>query len=251
MDIHEEEEIKKEFQLERVVLFSDAVFAIIITIMVLEMKVPEGLRHADGERLKEVFLHLLPKFGGYILSFFIVGAFWLKHLKLFSYLKDYTVALIVHNLVFLFFISLFPFAVSIMTETISPRNLNGLYIYFSITMFALLSQTMLAGYLVRNAAQLCINPHDIEKNLQWKAHRLTFIAVPLLLIYMVVAFIVDIPPQTFSYVFIIWAALLAFVRKKYYPNTQKADKRPVLVRLFTKKAGRIKHSHKPIETKPE
>jgi uncharacterized membrane protein len=128
MDIKEEEEIKKEFQLERVVLFSDAVFAIIITIMVLELKVPEGLRHASHEKVQEAFIELIPKLVAYIFAFFITGMFWAKHLKLFSYLKDYTKQLIVYNLIFLFFITLFPFGVSVMAETLSPKNYEGFYV---------------------------------------------------------------------------------------------------------------------------
>jgi uncharacterized membrane protein len=101
MDIKEGDEIKKEFQLERVILFSDAVFAIIITIMVLEIKLPEGLRHAGSEKIREAFIELIPKLGGYITAFFFVtGMFWSKHLKLFSFLKDYTTTLITYNLIF-------------------------------------------------------------------------------------------------------------------------------------------------------
>lgn len=75
MDIKEEQDIKREFQLERVILFSDAVFAIIITIMVLEIKLPEGMRHASAEKLEESFIELLPKLAAYIFAFFITGMF--------------------------------------------------------------------------------------------------------------------------------------------------------------------------------
>jgi len=61
MNKTEEQEIKKEFQLERVILFSDAVFAIIITIMILDIRLPEGIKEADAIHLKKAFLGLIPK----------------------------------------------------------------------------------------------------------------------------------------------------------------------------------------------
>lgn len=82
MDVHEEEEIKKEFQLERVILFSDAVFAIIITIMVIDIKLPENLKTGSVKHFQEAFYELIPKLLAYGLSFFIVAAFWIRHLKL-------------------------------------------------------------------------------------------------------------------------------------------------------------------------
>ena len=232
MDIKEREEIKREFQLERMILFSDAVFAIIITIMVLEMKVPEGIKQAGKEELNEMVIDLLRKFAGYIISYFIVGAFWIKHLKIFSYLKDYTSKLIVYNLLFLFFISLFPFAAAILTETFSPRSLNGLYLYFSVVMSALFTQTLLSGYLVNNANELCINSQSIEKAMEWKSQRLNYIALPLMVLFMAIAYIMDIQANIFTYVFIAWVAILTFVRKRYYPDTDNINEEPLIAKLF-------------------
>ncbi|QHS56781.1 DUF1211 domain-containing protein [Mucilaginibacter sp. 14171R-50] len=230
MDIKEEEEIKKEFQLERVVLFSDAVFAIIITIMVIEIKLPEGLRHQSHEKVREAFIELLPKFAGYISAFFLVAVFWTKHLRIFSYLKDYTKQLIIFNLIFLFFISLFPFGVSLMTETISPKNFEGLFIYIGIVMLASMTQTLLIWYLIRNAKTLCIRPAEIERNLEWKAQRFNFIAIPVLLLYVAVITANHYGPNAYTVGFIIWAAVVSLVRKKFYPK-QNTDG-PMLARLF-------------------
>lgn len=231
MNTNEEQEIRKEFQLERVVLFSDAVFAIIITIMVLELRLPEGLRHASLERVKEALMELLPKFGGYILSFFLVGMFWTKHLKIFSYLKDYTKALIVYNLLFLFAISLFPFAVTLMTETVGPHNLYGLIIYFSIVMLSSLTQTLLVGYLVNNAQQLCYKPDEIGHNLQWKSQRLNYIAIPTLYAFLITCILLELGPNAITVACMIWAIVIVVIRKRYYP-TPPSEGGPILARLF-------------------
>jgi uncharacterized membrane protein len=231
MNVNEGEEIKKEFQLERVILFSDAVFAIIITIMVLEMKMPEGLRHANAEKVKEAFMELLPKFGGYVISFLIVGVFWSKHLKIFSFIKDYTNQLIALNLLFLFSISLFPFAVSLMTETLGPHSLYGLAVYFGIVMFCSLTQTLLVHYLIINANELCIMPADIRKNLQWKSQRFTYIAVPAFYALIIAAIVLDLNVNVITTISAVWAITLAVIRKKYYPAA-KVEDGPILARLF-------------------
>ncbi|RYU91579.1 DUF1211 domain-containing protein [Mucilaginibacter terrigena] len=230
MNIKEEEGIKREFQLERVILFSDAVFAIIITIMVLEIKLPEGLRHAGSEKIREAFLELIPKLLGYITAFFFVGMFWSKHLKLFSYLKDYTNTLIVYNLIFLFFISLFPFAVSIMTGTLSPSNPTGLMVYFFVIGFSMLSQTLLAGYLVRNAQSICYNSNEIEKNLQWKAQRINFVLLPLLFIYLGICLYMNVRPEVYGIGFVLWGLTLTRLRRKYYKG--ESGDVPLIARLF-------------------
>ena len=231
MDVNEKEEIKREFQLERMILFSDAVFAIIITIMVLEIKLPEGLRHASNEAVKEAFLEVLPKFGGYAISFAIVSIFWSKHLELFSYLKDYTKKLIAFNMVFLFFISLFPFSISLLTGALNVGNAYGFVFYFFVILMALFTQTLLIGYLVRNAQALCINPAEIERNLQWKAQRLNLFTIPILFLYVIIGFFSGINPIMFSYGIIAWGLSQAVIRKKLYPKEPTLGE-PLLARLF-------------------
>ena len=232
MNIHEEEEIKKEFQLERVILFSDAVFAIIITIMVLEIKLPEGLRHASPDKIKEAFLELVPKLGSYIAAFFITGVFWSRHLKIFSYLKDYDRGIIILNLLFLFFVSLFPFGVSLMTGTLSPKNIYfSLLPYMVILMMALFTQTLLIGYLIRKRLTLCFNPGLIAEKFKWKVQRLNFITLPLLITYVIIAGINHLNPQWISYGFMLWFISMVILRKRLYPNSVSDE--PMIKRIFS------------------
>ncbi|MBD0277186.1 MAG: DUF1211 domain-containing protein [Flavisolibacter sp.] len=108
-------EIKKEFQLERLILFSDAVFAIAITLLVIEIKIPdkESLKAnggiSDAALLKELE-HLIPKFIGFIISFLLIGLYWTVHHRMFGFVINYDRKLVVLNLVFLFFIALMPFS---------------------------------------------------------------------------------------------------------------------------------------------
>ena len=89
----------------RLEAFSDGVIAIIITIMVLELKVPE--HHANG---LEDLRGLLPVFLSYVLSFIYVGIYWNNHHHMFHSTKHVTGGILWANLHLLFWLSLFPFA---------------------------------------------------------------------------------------------------------------------------------------------
>ncbi|TBX70190.1 DUF1211 domain-containing protein [Flavobacterium silvisoli] len=86
----------------RLEAFSDGVLAIIITIMVLELKVPEGM---DFNSLKP----LLPKFLSYLLSFIYVGIYWNNHHHMLHTVKHVNGKILWANLHLLFWLSLIPF----------------------------------------------------------------------------------------------------------------------------------------------
>ncbi len=149
------DEIKKEFQIERMILFSDAVFAIVITLMAIEIKIPESEVKITAESLPKILLHLMPVLLAYIVSFMFIGSIWYQHLSIFSLIKDYDKGLVVRNLVLLFFIGLFPFAASLITRT-HGQSLS-LFIYVGIIMLCILAQYILYHYIVVKRPQLRIN----------------------------------------------------------------------------------------------
>ena len=93
----------------RLEAFSDGVIAIIITIMVLELKVP------DGEDLATLF-PLWPVFVSYILSFLLVGIYWNNHHHLMHTVKQVSAGILWGNLYLLFWLSLIPFSTGWMGE---------------------------------------------------------------------------------------------------------------------------------------
>ena len=86
----------------RLEAFSDGVLAIIITIMVLELRVPRGVELS-------VLLPLLPVFGSYVLSFVYVGIYWNNHHHLLQSAHKVSGGVLWANLHLLFWLSLFPF----------------------------------------------------------------------------------------------------------------------------------------------
>lgn len=103
-------EHKRKFQLDRLVFFSDAVFAIALTLLVLEIKIPEIPKETvTNALLNESLNELAPKIAGFIVSFCIIGLYWFKHHTLFGYVTGYDNRLIWLNMLYLFTIAIMPF----------------------------------------------------------------------------------------------------------------------------------------------
>jgi uncharacterized membrane protein len=99
---------RTEFQLERIILFSDAVFAIAITLLIIEIKVPELHHRTEHEALVSL-LRLIPKFVGFFIGFFVIATYWAAHHRIFRFVQRYNDGLIWLNIFFLLSIVLMPF----------------------------------------------------------------------------------------------------------------------------------------------
>ena len=124
----------------RLEAFSDGVLAIIITIMVLEMKVPHG---SDLAALKPV----LPVFLSYVLSFVYVGIYWNNHHHLLKAVRRVNGAMMWANLHLLFWLSLFPFVTGWMGEnhlTPTPTVLYGIILLLAGIAYKVLQNTIVA-----------------------------------------------------------------------------------------------------------
>jgi uncharacterized membrane protein len=123
----------------RLEAFSDGVIAIIITIMVLELKVPH-LATADA------LLPLLPVFLSYVLSFVYVGIYWNNHHHMLHASTKVSGAVLWANLHFLFWLSLFPFATGWMGENhfaSLPSALYGGVLLMAAVAYWLLQQSII------------------------------------------------------------------------------------------------------------
>lgn len=111
---------------ERIEAFSDGVFAILITLLILEVKVPP----LEGESLRAVFLALVsigPKLFSFAFSFFSLFIFWVNHHHFFYRLKHADWPLLWHNGSLLFFLTLLPFATAFMGEDPTIPGVIALY----------------------------------------------------------------------------------------------------------------------------
>jgi TMEM175 potassium channel family protein len=124
----------------RLEAFSDGVLAIIITIMVLEMKVPPG---SDLAALKDV----LPVFLTYVLSFIYLGIYWNNHHHLLKACRRINGGIMWANLHLLFWLSLFPFVTGWMGEnhfTAVPSALYGAVLLLAAVAYYILQSLIVA-----------------------------------------------------------------------------------------------------------
>ena len=118
----------------RLEAFSDGVIAIIITIMVLEMKVPHGADLAALRPLTTVFL-------SYVLSFLYIGIYWNNHHHMLHAAKRVSGGVLWANLHLLFWLSLFPFVTHWIGE--NPFASTPAAIYGVVLLMAAVSYTLL------------------------------------------------------------------------------------------------------------
>ena len=126
---------------ERLTAFTDGVVAIIITIMVLELKVPHGITLAS-------LAPVLPVFLGYVLSFIYVGIYWNNHHHLLTLASTVTGPILWANLHLLFWLSMVPFATAWMGE--NPLSTAPVALYGGVLIMNALAFTVLMTLLIRH-----------------------------------------------------------------------------------------------------
>ena len=99
-------------ELDRLIFFSDAVFAIVMTLLILDIRVPE----VAAEKVPGLVIELWPKIFSYVLSFLVIGLYWIGHRQTFRYVQSYDRTLLWLNLVFLLSISFIPFPTDLLGE---------------------------------------------------------------------------------------------------------------------------------------
>ena len=99
--------------IDRLNNFSDAVFAVAITLLILTLDVPQV---PDPKQLPSALNDLWPKFQGFIISFVIIGAFWISHHVIFNFIERHRPGLLWLNLLFLMGIVILPFSTDLMSE---------------------------------------------------------------------------------------------------------------------------------------
>ena len=135
--------------LERLVFFSDAVFAIAITLLVIEIEIPNLPKGAPAADYGHELNMLIPSFAGFFMSFAVIAGFWAAHHSAFSFVSRYSKRMLPGNLLLLGLIALMPWVTGFLS-----RNLNELVptaVYFGVfSVTALLNLRLV--FLATNAA---------------------------------------------------------------------------------------------------
>ncbi len=132
--------------LERLMFFSDAVFAIAITILILDIRLPSGVGTADSNQLLSMLLSLSNKYLGYFISFWVIGIYWMNHHRKFLIVRRFDYMLLSLNLLLLMVIAFIPFPTSVVSENASR---TATIFYASVMALGGLALTVLWLYIMR------------------------------------------------------------------------------------------------------
>lgn len=136
------EDNNSKLQLERILFFSDAVIAIAMTLLIIEIKAPHIHGNSNAELIENIN-ELIPKFVSFFISFFVIAIYWKAHHHLFGYVKKYTDKLIWINILFLLSIVIMPFSSAFYSENF---HLNIPYAVYCTNIFV---TGMLNCWLIR------------------------------------------------------------------------------------------------------
>jgi uncharacterized membrane protein len=179
-------ELKKEFQLERMILFSDAVFAIAITLLAIELKVPAIVTDITDHKLAESLNEMIPKFIGFLISFLIIGQYWTTHHRLFGFVVNYNLRLMWLNLFFLLAVVLMPFTSAFYSEYISHFLITPAILYIGNICFLGFMNYLLWRYVS--------NPkHELSEGLPKPVatyYSMRAIAVPIIFLLMALVYLI-------------------------------------------------------------
>jgi len=133
-----------ETGLERIIFFSDAVFAIAITLLALEIRLPSLPAQATNAQLLAALGALGPRYLSYAISFLVIGLLWLGHHRAFRHVHQYSNRLIFLNILFLLVIGFLPFPTAVIGEF---GNAVGTIFYAAAMAAAGLLLALLGRYL--------------------------------------------------------------------------------------------------------
>lgn len=162
----------------RIEAFSDGVVAIIITVMVFDLEIPEMAAGFSDAKVWSALRGLLPKLAAYTLSYVILAIMWINHHAMFDKIPHSTPALVWYNALLLFAMSLIPLPTTFLAS--QPLLPQAVMFYGAVMSFNSISFLLLRRYVELKAGMVQYNQI---------VHRSNFISVMLYLLSMPLAFV--------------------------------------------------------------
>jgi uncharacterized membrane protein len=201
---------------DRVLAFSDGVFAIIITILVLELKVPDL---GSGQSLRASLAEMRPTMVAFVISFLLVGMYWSLHRNMFSEVRHVDTRVVWLNLLFLLPTSMIPFAASVVGEY--EYNATALHLYGTVLILATLTRTALYWYLVRHPGLLW------EPTLRQSRRLGGLIAIGPAVVYLIAMAVADVIPTLSLIIYfvlpLLYLGVVAFLKSDPRTKVAAAD----------------------------
>jgi uncharacterized membrane protein len=157
---------------ERVVFFSDAVFAIVITLLVLPLTAEIELPESTTDLAHQV-LELWPKVVSFVVSFLVIGQFWIAHHRMFGALAGYDTGLIWLNLICLLTVSFMPFPTALLGAYSSDTDQLPVVLYAVSMTVTSLALTVMWQYAMRRGLLV----DDLHPAMQREVTRRSFVTL--------------------------------------------------------------------------
>ena len=136
--------------LDRLLAFSDGIFAFAITLLILNLVLPAS---ATKSEIPQALMQLWPKFMAFLISFLVIGLYWIIHVRQLRVICKYNTGLLWFNLIFLMFIVLIPFSTGVLSDFFGTA---GVALYAANLAGAGYMATLLWIYAVRSKL---VDPH--------------------------------------------------------------------------------------------
>ena len=197
-------------ELDRIVTFSDGVFAIAITLLVLNIETPEIPANLIAEELPGRLLDLWPKFLSYVISFLIILTYWIAHHSIFSAIRGYDRKLIWLNSLFLMCVAFLPFPASLFGEYGDQPLVVAIY----AGSLAITRLLLTAVWWYASSGRRLVD-RDLDANMI-KAYRLRGLAIPFIFLLSIFISFLSVSAAVYSWVLLIVVDFVLFrVLRRY------------------------------------
>jgi uncharacterized membrane protein len=203
--------IQTKIRLEHLITFGDAIFAFSITFMAVSIEIPNLSETLSQTQVLQTLINELgTRFAIYVISFFVIGAYWVSYHQVFNHIVDSHAIIVWLSLVFLFFITLIPFAVNLQVDYNSYHIIFILYAL--VLIMAGLSLTSIWLHAQKKRLTDKTLSHKEMKNILLES-----LLLPSVFAISVLISIIDLQLAYYFWIAIIPAKII--IRKKYREQT--------------------------------
>ncbi len=196
---------------DRIVVLSDGVFAIAMTLLILDIRLPVGLPHA---KFQDALVLLIPNFISYVISFIMIGTYWGVHRRIIHYLKCIDASFIRLNLLFLFFVTALPIPTTFAFQQLYDDPFKLSTIIYTLTL-AMSGSTLAALWINATWKHRLVDPNLEQDTINYLLLRLLISPVVFLL-----SLLILLLPVSPNYVYFSWwmIFIVSFLLRRLQPR---------------------------------
>ncbi len=174
-------ELERGRDLSRILAFTDGVFAIAITLLVLQIEVPEGLT-SNGAFL-DALDEMLPDLFAFAISFAVIGIYWIQHHRLMRMVREYDRSLMLVTMFYLFWVVLLPFSSQLIGEYGGDIHLTAVFYILNLALIGV-AQALITFFILRDKLSEPKYERDLRSSLKssWYVTGVFLVTAPVALV---------------------------------------------------------------------